>query len=42
MLGSDNGSPGIEKPEDPRAIKHLNIKVTNNNNKVFFKIKRTT
>lgn len=41
MSGSDNGSPG-GKPEDPRATEHLNIKVTDNNNEVFFKIKRTT
>merc|ERR1712144_182087 len=35
MSGSDdNGSPG--------AREHLNIKVTDNNNEVFFKIKRTT
>jgi hypothetical protein len=42
MSGSDNGSPGGGKPEDPRATEHLNIKVTDNNNEVFFKIKRTT
>ena len=42
MSGSDNGSPGAGKPEDPRATEHLNIKVTDNNNEVFFKIKRTT
>ena len=36
-------SPG-EKPEDsvPAPSEHLNIKVTDNNNEVFFKIKRTT
>lgn len=38
---SDNGSPG-QKPEDQGHIEHLNIKVTDNNNEVFFKIKRTT
>lgn len=38
---SDNGSPGApEKPEG--QSEHLNIKVTDNNNEVFFKIKRTT
>jgi small ubiquitin-related modifier len=37
---SDNGSP-INKPEDAPS-EHLNIKVTDNNNEVFFKIKRTT
>lgn len=45
MSGSDeNGSPGMpEKPEGNAApSEHLNIKVTDNNNEVFFKIKRTT
>ena len=28
--------------EAPAASEHLNIKVTDNNNEVFFKIKRTT
>src|SRR5436190_23461014 len=42
MSGSDNGSPDVGRPEDPRATEHLNIKVTDNNNEVFFKIKRTT
>ncbi|KAL7661423.1 SUMO protein smt3 [Aspergillus niger] len=28
--------------EAPAAVEHLNIKVTDNNNEVFFKIKRTT
>jgi hypothetical protein len=43
MSGSDeNGSPGAaEKPESGPS-EHLNIKVTDNNNEVFFKIKRTT
>jgi small ubiquitin-related modifier len=36
---SDNGSP---KPENAMPTEHLNIKVTDNNNEVFFKIKRTT
>ena len=37
---SDNGSPNhMQKPEESE---HLNIKVTDNNNEVFFKIKRTT
>ncbi|EME49554.1 hypothetical protein DOTSEDRAFT_19990 [Dothistroma septosporum NZE10] len=41
---ADNGSPAGDKPEDqPQgATEHLNIKVTDNNNEVFFKIKRTT
>lgn len=38
---SDNGSPA-QKPEDAGPSEHLNIKVTDNNNEVFFKIKRTT
>jgi hypothetical protein len=42
---SDNGSPNgqaQQKPEDGGQSEHLNIKVTDNNNEVFFKIKRTT
>ena len=41
---ADNGSPAGDKPEDqPQgATEHLNINVTDNNNEVFFKIKRTT
>ncbi|RFU30005.1 hypothetical protein B7463_g6334, partial [Scytalidium lignicola] len=44
MSGSDeNGTPGTgEKPEGQPVSEHLNIKVTDNNNEVFFKIKRTT
>jgi len=42
MSGSENGSPAGGKPEEPQASEHLNIKVTDNNNEVFFKIKRTT
>lgn len=34
-------SPAGEK-EEPQQTEHLNIKVTDNNNEVFFKIKRTT
>jgi len=43
-MSDENGSPGAQnKPEDaPGATEHLNIKVTDNNNEVFFKIKRTT
>ena len=42
MSGSE-GSPGVpEKPEGGGQSEHLNIKVTDNNNEVFFKIKRTT
>lgn len=34
----------LEKSEEqtPAVTEHLNIKVTDNNNEVFFKIKRTT
>jgi hypothetical protein len=41
---SDNGSPAQQKPEESGSgqSEHLNIKVTDNNNEVFFKIKRTT
>jgi len=35
---SPNGGQG----ETPAASEHLNIKVTDNNNEVFFKIKRST
>ena len=34
-------APGGNQDEQPKA-EHLNIKVTDNNNEVFFKIKRTT
>lgn len=41
---SDRGqSPGAAGNNDePPKTEHLNIKVTDNNNEVFFKIKRTT
>ncbi|CAJ2513459.1 Uu.00g015780.m01.CDS01 [Anthostomella pinea] len=43
MSGENNsGSPGPEQPEAPAGGEHLNIKVTDNNNEVFFKIKRST
>jgi small ubiquitin-related modifier len=35
---ADNGAPA----EEPAQTEHLNIKVTDSNNEVFFKIKRTT
>lgn len=39
---SDNErSPGGAEPIEP-VSEHLNIKVTDNNNEVFFKIKRST
>lgn len=37
----ENGSPNAERTEAGGA-EHLNIKVTDNNNEVFFKIKRST
>lgn len=40
-MSDGNGTPAGEKPEEPQgASEHLNIKVTDNNNEVFFKIKR--
>ena len=43
MSGSDeNGSPGAPEKPEGQVSEHLNIKVTDNNNEVFFKIKRTT
>ncbi|KAI1845631.1 hypothetical protein JX265_005321 [Neoarthrinium moseri] len=39
---NDSGSPAGDRGEAPGAAEHLNIKVTDNNNEVFFKIKRTT
>lgn len=40
----DNGSPatGVGADAPPAAPEALNIKVTDNNNEVFFKIKRNT
>lgn len=40
-MSDGNGTPAGEKPEEGQgASEHLNIKVTDNNNEVFFKIKR--
>jgi len=41
-MSDQDGSPGAPKPEAPQSVEHLNIKVTDNNNEVFFKIKRST
>ncbi|MCJ1479587.1 hypothetical protein MMC13_008273 [Lambiella insularis] len=42
-MSDQDQSPGsANKPEDQPPSEHLNIKVTDNNNEVFFKIKRTT
>lgn len=38
----NGGSPPAQNKEEAPAVEHLNIKVTDNNNEVFFKIKRTT
>ncbi|KAI1003645.1 hypothetical protein K3495_g4562 [Podosphaera aphanis] len=39
----DHENPSLpEKSDTPNLSEHLNIKVTDNNNEVFFKIKRTT
>ena len=35
-------SPAGNQDEAPAPSEHLNIKVTDNNNEVFFKIKRST
>ncbi|KAK6542101.1 hypothetical protein TWF694_007870 [Orbilia ellipsospora] len=37
-----DSSPPPQKAEGEGGSEHLNIKVTDNNNEVFFKIKRTT
>lgn len=40
---SDNGTPAENKPEGGEGQpEHFNIKVTDNSNEVFFKIKKTT
>jgi small ubiquitin-related modifier len=41
MSDQENGTPG-GGPEAPANSEHLNIKVSDNNNEVFFKIKRST
>jgi hypothetical protein len=42
MSDNDRSPPPAGKPEQAPGSEHLNIKVTDNNNEVFFKIKRTT
>jgi len=39
---SDHGSPPPPPAKSETQPEHLNIKVTDSNNEVFFKIKRTT
>ncbi|KAJ2975908.1 hypothetical protein NUW58_g8230 [Xylaria curta] len=41
VANNDSGSPGAERNEAPAGGEHLNIKITDNNNEVFFKIKRS-
>ena len=41
-MSDHDASPADGKPDPPPATEHLNIKVTDNNNEVFFKIKRST
>lgn len=43
-MSEPDNSPSGQRPEDgaPPPTEHLNIKVTDNNNEVFFKIKRST
>lgn len=42
-MSDHDQSPGAGgHAEEPPKTEHLNIKVTDNNNEVFFKIKRTT
>jgi hypothetical protein len=42
MSDNNDGSPGGPEQAAPPAPEHLNIKVTDNNNEVFFKIKKST
>jgi hypothetical protein len=42
MSDHDQSPAANPKPEDQAPSEHLNIKVTDSNNEVFFKIKRTT
>ncbi|EME87848.1 uncharacterized protein MYCFIDRAFT_127663 [Pseudocercospora fijiensis CIRAD86] len=41
-MAENNGTPPADQQEQPQQSEHLNIKVTDGNNEVFFKIKRTT
>jgi len=42
-MSDHDASPADGKPDPPpQQSEHLNIKVTDNNNEVFFKIKRST
>jgi small ubiquitin-related modifier len=41
-MAENNGTPPADQSDQPQAAEHLNIKVTDGNNEVFFKIKRST
>ncbi|KAK2593581.1 SUMO protein smt3 [Conoideocrella luteorostrata] len=41
-MSNEDGRTSQERNEAPVSSEHLNIKVTDNNNEVFFKIKRST
>jgi hypothetical protein len=41
-MADNDQSPNGAPPEQPAGGEHLNIKVTDGNNEVFFKIKRST
>ncbi|QPG99233.1 hypothetical protein C2857_001263 [Epichloe festucae Fl1] len=41
-MSNEDGRTSQERNEAPASSEHLNIKVTDNNNEVFFKIKRST
>ena len=41
-MSDQDQSPNGAAPEPPAGGEHLNIKVTDGNNEVFFKIKRST
>jgi len=41
-MAAENDFNNPTPASEPPAVEHLNIKVTDNNNEVFFKIKRST
>ena len=41
-MAEQEQSPNGAQRDAPQSTEHLNIKVTDNNNEVFFKIKRST
>lgn len=42
MSENDANQSPVDRQDPPQNTEHLNIKVTDNNNEVFFKIKRST